>query len=96
MNATASNPSEQQEQEAFKYVRNLRRFYMHLFKYLTVTLVLLAVNLIFTPRHLWVFWVMGGWGLGVLIHASRVFGRNGLLGPEWERRQVEMRLRRPL
>ena len=96
MSLTASSLSEQQEQEAFKYVRNLRRFYMHLFKYVVVSLVLLAANLFFTPQHLWFFWVMGGWGLGVLLHASRVFGTNGLLGPEWERQQVERRLRRPL
>jgi transcriptional regulator with XRE-family HTH domain len=96
MSPATSSLSEQQEQEAFKYVRNLRRFYMHLFKYVVVTLALLAVNLFFTPQNLWVFWVMAGWGLGVLLHASRVFGPSGLLGPEWERQQVEMRLRRPL
>jgi transcriptional regulator with XRE-family HTH domain len=96
MSATASSLSEQQEQEAFKYVRNLRRFYLHLSKYVVITLALLAVNLIFAPQHLWVWWVIGGWGLGVLLHASRVFGPNGFLGPEWERRQVEIRLRRSL
>lgn len=96
MSATACGPSEQQEQEAFKYVRDLRRFYMHLFKYVLVTLALLAVNLFFLPQHLWALWVMGGWGLGVLVHASRVFGPNRLLGPDWERQQVEKRLRRPL
>ena len=96
MSATASSLSEQQEQEAFKYVRNLRRFYLHLSKYVVITLALLAVNLIFAPQYLWVLWVIGGWGLGVLLHASRVFGANSFLGPEWERRQVEMRLRRSL
>jgi hypothetical protein len=92
----ASSLSGQQEQEAFKDVRNLRQFYMHLFKYVVVTLALLAGNLIFSPQYLWAFWVMGGWGLGVLLHAFRIFGPNWLLGPEWERQQVEMRLRRPL
>ena len=51
MSPTASSLSEQQEQEAFKYVRKLRAFYMHLLQYLVVTLVLLAVNLFFTPHH---------------------------------------------
>lgn len=96
MSTTAISLSDQQEQEAFKYVRNLRRFYMHVLKYVVVTLILLAINLFFTPQHLWVLWVIGGWGLGVLLHAARVFGANGLLGPEWERQQVEKRLRRPL
>ena len=96
MSATASSLSEQQEQEAFKYVRNLRRFYLHLSKYVVITLALLAVNLIFAPQHLWVWWVIGGWGLGVLLHASRVFDTNSFLGPAWERQQVEKRLRRSL
>lgn len=96
MSPTISSLSDQQEQDAFKYVRNLRRFYIHLFKYVVITLILLAINLFFTPQHFWAVWVMAGWGLGILWHASRVFGPNWLLGPEWERQQVEMRLRRPL
>ena len=88
--------AEQQEQEAFTYVRKLRGFYLHLFRYVAVTLVLLAVNLLFTPQKMWVFWVIGGWGVGILLHASRVFRPDWLLGPQWERQQVEKRLGRPL
>lgn len=96
MNPPVSSPSEQQEQAAFQHVRNLRRFYIHLFRYIVVTLILLAVNLIFTPQRLWIFWVMGGWGLGIFLHAFRVFGPSWFLGPQWERQQVERRLGRPL
>ena len=96
MNPTTSNPSEQQETEAFKFVRKLRGFYMHLFQYIVVTLALLAINLTVSPHYMWVFWVMGGWGLGVLMHASRIFRPDWFLGPQWERRQVEKRLGRPL
>lgn len=96
MNSTTSNLSEQQETEAFNFVRKLRRFYMHLFQYAIVTLSLLAINLIVTPQKMWAFWVMGGWGLGVLVHASRVFRPDWFLGPRWERQQVEKHLGRPL
>lgn len=96
MSSTDNSLSDRQEAEAFKYVRKLRGFYMHLFQYIVVTLALLAINLIFTPHKMWVFWVMGGWGLGVLMHASRVFRPDWFLGPQWERRQVENRLGRPL
>ena len=88
--------SEKQEAEAFEYVRRLRRFYQHCLRYVLVNLVLLAVNLIQTPERLWVLWVIGGWGLGLLLHAFRVFGPEWMLGPEWEKRQVERRLGRQL
>ena len=96
MNPTAVSSSEQQEAEAFRYVRKLRGFYFHLARYVVVVLALLAINLIFTPHRLWAVWVIAGWGLGILFHASRVFRPDWLLGPQWERRQVEKRLGRSL
>jgi transcriptional regulator with XRE-family HTH domain len=97
--AMPSNPisnSDQQEAAAFKYVRRLRHFYYHLFQYIIVTFGLLAINLIVSLQRMWAFYVMGGWGLGVLMHAFMVFRPDWLLGPAWERRQVERRLGRPL
>lgn len=96
MNSTNNSLTDQQEAEAFKVVRKLRGFYLHLFRYVIVVLILFAVNLILAPHKMWVFWVMGGWGLGVLMHAFRVFRPDWFLGPQWERQQVEKRLGRPL
>lgn len=96
MNSTTNTLSGQQEAEAFEFVRKLRGFYLHLFRYVSVTLLLLAINLTLTPHKMWAFWVMGGWGLGLLMHASRVFRSDWFLGPQWERQQVEKRLGRQL
>lgn len=96
MKSSPSDPSEQQEAEAFNYVRKLRGLYRHVARYAVVTLALLVINLTVTPNRMWALWVMGGWGLGILMHASRVFRPDGFLGPQWERRQVEKRLGRPL
>jgi transcriptional regulator with XRE-family HTH domain len=96
MSSSADSSAEKQEQEAFRYVRELRRFYLHVFRYVVVVLILLAINLIVSPQRMWVFWVMGGWGLGLALHASRVFRPDRFLGPQWERQQVEKRLGRPL
>lgn len=93
---TGSSPSQQQEAEAFEHVRRLRGFYLHVARYAMVTAALLAINLFATPHGMWALWVVAGWGLGVLLHASRVFRPAGVLGPQWERRQVEKRLGRPL
>lgn len=96
MNTTSLNPAEQQEKDAFDQVRKLRGFYLHLMKYVVVNLGLLAINLIFSPHTLWFYWVMLGWGLGLLSHAFRVFQPVRVLGPDWEKREVEKRLGRPL
>ena len=88
--------AERQEKEAFKYVCRLRRFYMHVYIYVVVVLGLVAINLIVSPHRLWVLWTMGGWGLGLLLHASLVFRPSWLFGPQWEREQVEKRLGRLL
>ena len=88
--------NERQEEEAFRYVRGLRPFYVHLSQYILVNLGLLAINLLFMPQRLWVLWVIGGWGLGLLGHAFSVFRPSWFLGTDWERAQVEKRLGRPL
>ena len=88
--------NERQEEDALRYVRRLRGFYVHLSQYILVNLGLLAINLLFMPQRLWVLWVIGGWGLGLLGHAFSVFRPSWFLGPDWERAQVEKRLGRPL
>lgn len=81
---------------ALKQVRRLRRFYVHLMQYLVVISVLTIINLTHTPGRLWVLWVAFGWGIGLLSHALAIFNAIPFLGAEWERRQVEKRLGRPL
>lgn len=94
---SAGDPmTDSKEEEAFRYVRRLRGFYLHVFQYLLVIAGLTVINLVTTPQRLWVPWVIAGWGLGLLGHAFMVFRPSWLLGPEWERQQVEKRLGRPL
>jgi transcriptional regulator with XRE-family HTH domain len=88
--------TDSREEEAFRYVRRLRGFYLHVCQYLLVLAGLLVVNLITTPHRLWVLWVMAGWGVGLLGHALMVFRPSWFLGPQWERQQVEKRLGRSL
>ncbi len=95
MSSTMS-ASQKAEQEAFDHVRKLRGFYLHLIQYLLVNAALLALNLLTAPRHLWSLWVIGGWGIGIASHAIRIFWRYPLFGPDWEKREVEKKLGRPL
>ena len=88
--------AERHEAEAFAHVRKLRGFYLHLMRYVVIILGLWGVNLIVSPHRLWVLYVMGGWGIGLLAHGFSVLRPDWLLGPQWERRQVEKRLGRRL
>ena len=96
MTPSTANTAELEEAQAFKQVRQLRAFYLHLAQYVLVCTLLVAINLLTRPSHLWSLWVIGGWGLGVLSHGLQIFNPFRVLGPEWERREVEKRLGRPL
>lgn len=45
-------------------------FKIHFAAYVGVNLVLLAVNLLTTPNHLWFFWPLAGWGIGIVAHGA--------------------------
>ena len=55
-------------------------------QYIAVLCVLTVVNLLTSPRYLWVSWVALGWGTGVGFHGLCVFDKIPFLNGEWERR----------
>lgn len=87
---------------AFEHVRRVKRFYVHLLKYLVVVFLLAVLNAVqvnfLSAGHAvwWVQWVALGWGIGLLSHAVSVFQILPFFGAEWEKRQVEKHLGRPL
>ncbi len=82
---------------AYRRMRRLRSFYLHLVPYCIVTPSLFALNLWHASGGpYWAFWPALGWGIGLLFHAARVFGWSSFLGADWEKRQVEKYLGRPL
>jgi transcriptional regulator with XRE-family HTH domain len=96
VNSAEQTLETKQEAQAFRHVRRLRHFYVHLFQFVPVSILLVLVNLWVSPRHLWSVWVTAFMALGIAIHAVYVFGNARLLGPQWELREVEKRLGRPL
>lgn len=75
-------------------VRALRGFYIHAITYVLVNLMLVAINLIFSPDDLWFYWVTAGWGIALAIHAWTVFSSTRPFGPEWEDRKIQEELDR--
>ena len=47
-------------------------FLVHLAVYIAVNVFLVAINLLSTPEHLWFYWPLLGWGIGLLIHGAVV------------------------
>lgn len=85
-----------EERLALRHVRRLRDFYGQLATYAAVILMLLVINLLTVPQYLWVVWPAMGWGVALVVQAASLWGPKRFLGPEWERRQLEKRLGRPL
>ena len=88
--ATASR----EEEEAFRHVRQLKRWYRSVCIYLLVITLLAGMNAWLHPHRWWVQWPALIWGAVLL--AIRLFGRMRFLGPQWERQQVEHYLGRKL
>ena len=70
MNVTAHNPESDLRQQARARVAAKLSFFLHLAVYVAVNVLLVAINLLTTPEHLWFYWPMLGWGLGVIFHGA--------------------------
>ena len=80
--------TDERYKNAAKKVEDLKGFYGNLVAYVIVNIGFLVLNLITSPDHLWFYWPMLGWGIGLAIHAMRVFGYNRFLGADWEARKT--------
>jgi hypothetical protein len=77
-------------EKARKRVKEIKGFYLNLITYLVVNLVLLIINLVTKPHHLWFYWVAIFWGIGILFNAANVFLRKGrFMGSEWEEKKIK-------
>lgn len=73
---------------AQKKVEDIKGFYGHLAGYAVTILILMMINLITYPQHLWFLYPAAGWGIGVAFHYMAVFGVVPFLGSDWEERKI--------
>lgn len=52
-------------------------FWIHLTAYMAVVGGLAIMNYTRNPDNLWVLWVAGGWGIGIVAHALSFFSDEG-------------------
>ena len=92
----ATKTTSPDEQLALAKVRKIKGFYIHLIQYVVVIGVLAVINLATHPSKLWFFWPAMGWGIGIVAHAAATFEVIPFFGAEWEKKQIEKQLGRPL
>jgi 2TM domain len=89
-----SESSREAREEARRYVRRKRIFYTVLGVWIALSLMWFVIDLSDDSSSWWFYWPMAGTGIGVGITGIVLLGIGGLLGVEWERREVEKYLRR--
>jgi hypothetical protein len=81
-------------EEALRYVRRKRIFYTVLGIWIALCLMWFAIDMLDDSSSFWFYWPMLGTGIGVAIAGIALLGIGGLLGADWERRQVDKYLSR--
>jgi transcriptional regulator with XRE-family HTH domain len=82
-----------EEENAIQYVKGVKEFYSHAFMYLFFVAIF---GFFFGIKHPLILWGSIGWGIGLVVHGLNVFEVINILGPNWEKKQIEKRLGRPL
>ncbi|NQX82869.1 MAG: 2TM domain-containing protein [Flavobacteriaceae bacterium] len=81
--------------EENKYLRakekldNLKGFYYNIVSFCLVIPTLAFINFRFSPNQIWFYYNMIGWGIGILIHALYIFGRNPFISKNWEQNKIQ-------
>lgn len=71
-------------ERAKKRVKEIKSFYGNLISYCIIIPFLIIVNLITNPKHIWFYFPMLGWGIGLVAHGMSVFA----IGKSWEEKKI--------
>ena len=83
---------EERRNAAIARLREKRDFKQHALVFLAVNAALIGLWLVTGAGYFWPIWVIGGWGIGFVLHAFRVWGQNPIT--EAEIREEVKRLER--
>jgi two-component system, LytTR family, sensor kinase len=81
-------------EEARRYVRRKRILFAVVGIWLALSLMWFLIDLADDSSSWWFYWPMLGTGIAVAITAIALLGVGGLLGADWERRQIDKYLER--
>jgi len=83
------NTEEERYYKAKKRMEEIKGFYGNLISYVVVNCFLVAINLVTTPSHLWFYWPLLWWGVGVVFHGLKVFNCMPFFGKDWEEQKIK-------
>jgi hypothetical protein len=70
-------------------VKKMRNFYSSLITYVIVNIILIIINLVFSPHSLWFYWVSLFWGIAIVLQGINTFSiKDRFLGEEWEKKKI--------
>jgi hypothetical protein len=72
---------------AERRVDELCGFYSHILIYCLVNTGLFLINFVYAPHHLWFFYPLFGWGIGLLYHGLNIY-RCCLWSERWKERTI--------
>jgi hypothetical protein len=75
--------------EALQRIKGRRAFQGDLTSYLIVNAALIGIWAFTGRRYFWPGWVLFGWGIGLALHAVRVYGRRTVISEDEIRREVD-------
>ncbi|RZW45606.1 MAG: histidine kinase, partial [Flavobacteriaceae bacterium] len=74
---------------ARKHVQELKEFYYSLASYCVVIPFLIFINWYTSWHFQWFWFPLFGWGLGLSIHAYKLFVNDGFFGRSWEQKKIQ-------
>jgi 2TM domain len=88
-------PSSEEElrKAAISNIKRKREFRQHLLTYVVVNIALVIVWAVTGAGYFWPGWVIGGWGIGVVMHAWDAYGRRRVVTEDQVSREMD-RLRK--
>lgn len=85
----------EKKERILQRIEDERGFYSHLIVYIVVNGALFVLDW-FSNGHSWWYFPALGWGIGIILHWTRVFGPNWLPSKQWEKKRFEELMKRDL
>jgi|688.fasta_scaffold385108_3 hypothetical protein len=76
-------------EQAKTQVIKTRNFYINSIIYILVNLLLLGIDILPDGLWDWSFWVIFGWGLGLMFEAISIYGPTSQLYQKWEEEKID-------